>query len=104
MANILSNDKNSNYLSVSESEASNNAQNGGLSIVSYKNPNPSKSGHVATYSVGINILQGKIANIGPSSYTGFVSLNSAISKNKPKEYFILLPNILPTITVVGLKK
>ena len=104
MAATLSSGKNPNYLSVSESTASKNAQNGGLSIVDYTNPNPSKSGHIATYSVGVNILEGKIANIGPSSYTGFVPLNGAIGKNKPKEYFILQPNVLPTVTVVGQKR
>lgn len=65
------------------------------------NPDSNKSGHIATFSVGANLDDGKIANIGTAQYTGFVSLNRAINKNKPKEYFILLPNVLPNVTAVG---
>jgi RHS repeat-associated protein len=104
MAKTLSSGKNENYLKVNESEAAKNAQNGGLSLVTYMNPDPNKSGHIATFSVGANLVDGKIANIGTAQYTGFVSLNGAINKNKPKEYFILLPNVLPNVTAVGQKK
>jgi len=104
MAKTLSSGKNENYLKVNESEATKNAQTGGLSLVTYMNPNPNKSGHIATFSVGTNLVDGKIANIGTAQYTGFVSLNGAINKNKSKEYFILLTNVLPTVTAVGQKK
>jgi RHS repeat-associated protein len=104
MATTLSNDKNPNFLSVTEAQAAKNAKKGGLSLVTYKNPNPNKSGHVATYSVGSNLLKGKIANIGPAKYTGFVPLNAAIGKNKTKQFYILLPNVLQTVTVFGSKK
>jgi len=104
MAKTLSSGKNENYLKVNESDATKNAQTGGLSLVTYMNPNPNKSGHIATFSVGTNLVDGKIANIGTAQYTGFVSLNGAINKNKSKEYFILLTNVLPTVTAVGQKK
>lgn len=100
MAKTLSSGKNENYLKVNESEAAKKAQNWGLSLVTYMNPDSNKSGHIATFSVGANLADGKIANIGTAQYTGFVSLNRAINKNKPKEYFILLPNVLPSATVV----
>jgi RHS repeat-associated protein len=103
-ANQMADDiaQNPNYTPVSEAEAEKNAQNGGLSIVTYENPNPKHSGHIATYSVGDNLDKGKIANIGPADFTGFVSLNRAISPKKPKNYYIL--NLLSTATVVAPKK
>ncbi len=59
-----------------------NAKQGGLSIVGFR---PVKgTGHVATFSTGTNIKKGEIQNIGPKKYSGFVSLNSAISKKKTK--------------------
>ena len=66
----------------------------------YRNPVNSKSGHVATYSAGDNRALGEIANIGPSAYSGFVSLNQAISSSKPKKYFLMTPGyIVPTVEV-----
>jgi hypothetical protein len=84
MAKTLSTGENKNYLKVTESEAAKKAEKGGLSIVTYTNPNSSKSGHVATYSVGDNLTKGKITNIGPSAFTGFVPLNRAIGKNRER--------------------
>jgi len=103
MAKTLDNGKNPNYLQVSKDEAEKNAQNGGLSIVTYTNPKGG-SGHVATYSVGDNIAKGEIANIGPKKYAGFVPLNTAINAKKPKEYFILMPNVMKPVTVVAPNK
>ena len=97
MANKLNSGNNINYLKVDYATAEQNAQNGGLSLVTYTNPGG--HGHVATFSVGENADEGSIANIGSAQYSGFVSLNQAISKKKDKDYFIFLPNILPTVTV-----
>jgi hypothetical protein len=97
MAASLKTESNTNYLKVDYQAAEQNAQNGGLSIVTYSNPQG--SGHVATFSVGENINKGAIANIGPAKYTGFVSLNQAIAKDKTKNYYIFLPNVLPEITI-----
>jgi hypothetical protein len=44
-------------------------------------------GYVLTYSVGTNIKKGAVANIGPKKYSGFVSLNLAISKTKTKVFY-----------------
>ena len=79
--------KNESFKSVDQKTADDNAKNGGLSIVGYRNPKG--HGHVLTYSVGDNINKGKVANIGTRKYTGFTSLNGSISKDKPKSYFIL---------------
>jgi hypothetical protein len=97
MASKLSGDKNQNFLKVDLATAEKNAQDGNLSLVTYTNPKG--SGHVASFSVGENKNKGVISNIGSSQYTGFVPLNSAISKKKEKEYFIFLPNILPNVNV-----
>ena len=51
MAGTLSGGDNKNYLSVDEATANQNALNGGLSVVTYTNPNPRRSGHIAPYSV-----------------------------------------------------
>jgi len=104
-ANQMSKDiaKNPNYTEVNEDYASKNAQNGGLSIVTYTNPAPKHSGHVATFSVGDNLDIGEIANIGPKILTGFKSLNQSINPNKPKKFYIFLPNLLPTVTVKAFK-
>lgn len=99
MATKLVNGENSNFLMVdSHEEALQNAQNGGLSLVTYYNPNGG-SGHIATYSVGDNATEGAITNIGSKKYTGFVSLNMSISKSKEKHFFILLPNMLKEVVV-----
>ena len=46
-----------------------NAENGGLSLLGYSNPNG--HGHVATFSVGDNLAKGEVANIGSSN--GFMN-------------------------------
>ncbi len=97
MASSLISGNNSNYLKVDKVTAEKNAKNGGLSIVTYSNP--TGHGHIATFSVGENTKKGEVANIGPLQYTGYVKLNQAISKDKDKNYYILLPNTLPTIIV-----
>jgi hypothetical protein len=90
MTNSLNAGTNSSYKSVDQATAENHAKNGGLSVVGYINPNGG-SGHVLTYSVGSNIEKGKVANIGPKAYTGFISLNGAIAKTKEKSFFIYNP-------------
>jgi RHS repeat-associated protein len=83
---------NPNYIPVSQDQAEAHAADGGLAIVGYRNPNTQSSGHVATFTVGNNRTENNIiANIGLAKYTGFVSLNSAISKSKPKSFFIYIP-------------
>ena len=62
-----------------------------MTFVGWKNPSGGH-GHVLTYSVGENISKGKVANIGPKKYTGFVSLNGAIGKTKKKVYYKYVPS------------
>ena len=81
-------------------EAKAYAENGGLAIVGYKNPDGGH-GHVATFSVGDNIEKGEIANIGPTKYTGYRKLKDVIANEKEKHYFIFKP--LQVITVKGIK-
>jgi len=81
-----------NIIPVDYSGAKINAKQGGLSIAGYR---PIKgTGHILTFSVGANISKGEVQNIGPKKYSGFVSLNNSISKNKPKVYYIFAPNIM----------
>jgi RHS repeat-associated protein len=89
MITTLENGLNLNYKKVDQITAEKNAESGNLVIIGWKNP--SGHGHVLTYSVGENISKGKVANIGPKKYTGFVSLNSAINKTKEKVYFVYIP-------------
>lgn len=80
---------NQSYKVVDYSTAVENAKNGGLSIVAYNNP--VGHGHLATFAVGDNIkskYKETVANIGPKEYSGFISLNMAISSKKEKIYFI----------------
>ena len=77
---------NPNFLPVDYKTAKANAEKGGLSIAGVTETG---HGHVVTFSVGENIKKGEVSNIGPTKYTGFKSLNSAISNDKPKSYFIL---------------
>ncbi len=81
-------------------EAKAYAENGGLAIVGYKNPDGGH-GHVATFSVGDNIEKGEIANIGPTKYTGYRKLKDVIANEKEKHYFIFKP--LQVITVKEIK-
>lgn len=87
----LNKEQNKSYQKVDQKKAEENAENGGLSVIGYFNSNPKEHGHVLTYSVGDNIEKGKVANIGPKKYTGFISLNGSISKNKTKSYYIYVP-------------
>ncbi|MDD4439680.1 MAG: RHS repeat-associated core domain-containing protein, partial [Tissierellia bacterium] len=83
---------NPNYISGSQEQAEAHAADGGLAIVGYRNPNTQSSGHIATFTVGDNRTESNIiANIGLAKYTGFVPLNSAISKSKPKSFFMYFP-------------
>lgn len=86
MIGTLKNGGNGNYSIADYKEALNNAQNGGISLAGVTEAG---HGHVVTFSVGDNIQKGEVSNIGPKKYTGFVPLNGAISKSKPKSYFIL---------------
>lgn len=71
-----------NYISVSQQEALDYANQGYLVISSWINPSGG-SGHVATLSVGENnIPNHEYANIGPSNYSGFVKFNSVYGKSK----------------------
>ncbi len=102
MSKSLHNNTNLNFLRVNYEEARINAQEGGLSIVTYYNKKG--HGHIATLSVGENIEKGEVANIGILEYSGFVSLNKAIAKTKTKEFFILLVNTLPQIEITNITK
>jgi hypothetical protein len=84
----LNNGENPHFEKVDQKTAEKNAANGGLSMAGTVEK---KNGHILTYSVGDNIKKGKVANIGPKKYSGFTSLNGAISKAKPKSYWILKP-------------
>ena len=89
MISSLKNGSNNNYEVVDYQTAADNAREGGLSIVGYSNPNG--HGHLATFAVGENInpkYKETIANIGPKAYSGFVTLNMAISSKKAKTFFI----------------
>ena len=61
------------YQQVDETTAKNEAANGNLVVLSYKNLKG--HGHVATFSVGENIEKGEIANIGASN--GFKPLDNS---------------------------
>jgi hypothetical protein len=102
MLKQLNSGSNTNYLKVDKASAEQHAENGGLSIIGYTNPSGGH-GHILTYSVGDNTEKGAVANVGPKKYTGFVSLNGAIGKTKPKDYFIYIPNTLSTVTVTEKK-
>lgn len=89
MISSLKNGSNNNYEVVDYQTAADNAREGGLSIVGYSNPNG--HGHLATFAVGENInpkYKETIANIGLKAYSGFVTLNMAISSKKAKTFFI----------------
>ena len=79
MIDKISSGKVSNLIPASLEGAKSNAQAGGLSIIGYKSDKG--SGHILTFSVGDNIKKGETQNIGPKPYSGFVSLNTAISKS-----------------------
>jgi len=99
MAETLNSGENTNYVSASQQEAKQNAESGGLSIVTYENKSGGH-GHILTYSVGENAEKGEVANIGPKQYTGFTSLNGSISKAKEKSYFIFIATkTLPAVSV-----
>jgi len=76
------------YFKVDQNAAKQNAKNGGVSVIAYKNPTGGH-GHILTYSVGTNIKKGETANVGLKSTTGFNSVNATISKTKPKSYYIM---------------
>jgi len=86
MVATLKSGGNSNFSIGDYKAAVENANNGGLSLAGVTEAG---HGHILTFSVGENIKKGQVANIGPKQYTGFVPLNGAISKSKPKSYFIL---------------
>lgn len=94
---FLSSSKNKFFVPADKNSAKSKAKKGGLVLVGYRPT--SGIGHIATYSVGENTQKGEIANIGPKKYSGFVSLNMAISKKKSKVYYIFTPNILDEVTV-----
>ena len=102
MASTLAKGSNPMYQNVSYEEAKEYAENGGLALVAYSNPNG--HGHIATFSVGDNIMGAKnIANIGPKKYTGFTTLNGAIGKNKEKKYYILIENVSQSVIIINKK-
>lgn len=90
MVTNLEKGTNTSYKKVDQTTAEKNAKNGELVVIGWKNP-AGGHGHVLTYSTGDNVAKGKVANIGPAKYSGFVSLNGAIGKTKPKSYFTYSP-------------
>lgn len=86
MVTKLNNGENPHFEKTDQKTAETNAVNGGLSLAGVKEAG---HGHILTYSVGDNIIKGKVANIGTKQFSGFTSLNGAINKDKPKSYFIL---------------
>ena len=90
MVTKLDAETNPNYEKVDQTKAEAHAKNGGLAVIGWSNPKGGH-GHILTYSVGANIKKGVVANIGPKKYSGFVSLNGAISKTKPKSFYIYTP-------------
>jgi RHS repeat-associated protein len=87
MVTTLDKGTNSSYKKVDQATAESSAKNGELVVIGWKNPQGGH-GHVLTFSVGDNIDKGKSANIGPKKYSGFVPLNGAISKTKPKTFYV----------------
>jgi RHS repeat-associated protein len=76
---------NTMYKNVTLTDATKTANAGGLVIVAYKNPVPTKSGHLATLSVGENIKKGSLANVGYSKgVTNFVN-PTGTAENKWKD-------------------
>ena len=90
MVTKLNTETNPNYQKVDQAKAEAHAKNGGLAVIGWKNPKGGH-GHILTYSVGSNTKKGAVANIGPQKYSGFVSLNGAIAKPKPKTFYIYTP-------------
>ena len=104
MITTLNSGKNNNYVAATKQEAADNAKAGGVSIIGYKNPDGGH-GHILTFSVGTNKAKGEVANVGPTQYTGFTSLNGAISSKKEKTYYILVETQkLAPVTVTSDKK
>ena len=83
-ANKMANDMatSDNYITVSQQEALQYAEQGYLVVSSWINPT-GQSGHVATLSVGSNRGKGReYANIGPAKYSGFTTFGASYGKNK----------------------
>ncbi|WP_316834896.1 hypothetical protein [Pedobacter nutrimenti] len=78
------------YIATDKAGALDAAKSGNLAVMSYVNPQPGKSGHVATLSVGDNLSKGPVANIGGSN--GFKSISKSFG-NLPVKYYILNPNV-----------
>ncbi len=74
------------YKEVNFNDAIQNAKNGGLSLYSYKNPVPTKSGHVGTFSTGNNFNLGETANIG--SKNGFMKYSEVFKSTANVKFFI----------------
>ena len=76
-----------------------NAQNGGLSLASYQNPNTLRSGHVVSFSVGDNLAKGELANVGGTN--GYMPVgpgNGAVFGTnllKTTTFYTLSPNVTP---------
>lgn len=87
------------FVQTDKAGATSAAQNGGLAVLGYVNPEG--HGHVATFSVGTNVSQGQVANIGANN--GFMGVSAEdgtphifSSTGAAKvEYFILSPNVTP---------
>jgi hypothetical protein len=88
------------YFKVAQNTAKQNAINGGVSIIGFRAPNDADHGHILTYSVGENIKKGETANVGNTSTTGFNSVNTTVSKTRPKTFYILTHvQVLAPVTV-----
>jgi len=96
----------SSFTQADKATATAAAQSGGLAILGYVNPTIKADGseghgHVATFSVGTNVPQGQVANIG--SNNGFMGVSAEdgtphifSAKTAPQvEYFILSPTVTP---------
>jgi RHS repeat-associated protein len=102
MAVALASGLNTKYTQVSQTQAKQNAENGGVALVTYINPKG--HGHILIFSVGGNINKGETSNIGAKEYTGFTSLNGAISSTKAKSYYNFVPTTISTNVVFKSKK
>ena len=78
------------YQEVTKEGAIKNAKDGGLSIFSYRNPNPQQSGHIGSFSVGNNIPLGLFSNVGgmPSKLNPSGNKFTNSLGNKTFQYFI----------------
>jgi RHS repeat-associated protein len=76
---------------VDQKTAQETAKAGGLAIIGYINP--SGHGHVTVFSVGDNIEEGEISNVGRKN--GFMKQSAIFRKSAPLSYFVLSSSVTP---------